>query len=188
MSDVRNAYVKKMKAILDGCNAEITELEAIAKQHEADAQKKYAEQIETLEKKRKSTGEDLVKMQQAGASAWKDLMAGFGYAAHFLGEAIRFARYRKFSPFIRESRGLESLGLFGFAGHPPGPFDRTAGFRAVNVEAGTHWQATAPRVDHEAVHGIAVHARMVHAPGVHVTVVVAGQLTHLVRPAHGLRN
>lgn len=94
MSDVRDAYVKKMKAILDGCSAEVAELEARAKQHEADAQKKYAAHIETLEKKRKSIGEDLDKMQQAGASAWKGLMAGLGNAVHSLGEAIRSARSR----------------------------------------------------------------------------------------------
>jgi len=94
MSNIRDAYVKKMKAKLDEWNAEITRLEAKARQQEAGAQKQAAEHIETLKKKRQSTAEYLDKLQQAGESAWEDLKAGVENAAVSLGEAIRSAQSR----------------------------------------------------------------------------------------------
>ena len=94
MSETRDAFVKKTKAKLDEWNAEITKLEAKARQQEADAQLKIEEQIETLKKKRKSTEEDLDKLQQAGESAWEDLKTGVENAANTLGEAIRSAQSR----------------------------------------------------------------------------------------------
>ena len=94
MSDTRDAFVKKMKAKLDEWNAEIAQLEAIARQHEADAQLKLEEQIETLKKRRRSAEEDLDKMRQAAESAWKDLKTGIEHAASSLGEAIRSVQSR----------------------------------------------------------------------------------------------
>ena len=94
MSETRDAYVKKTKAKLDEWNAEITKLEAKAKQHEADVQMKIEEQIETLKKKRKSTEEDLDKLRQAGEIAWEDLKTGVENAASSLGDAIRSAQSR----------------------------------------------------------------------------------------------
>jgi uncharacterized coiled-coil DUF342 family protein len=94
MNETRDAFVKKMKAKLDEWNAEIAKLEAKARQHEADAQKEYYQQIDALKEKRRSTEADLAKMQTAGESAWEDLKAGVGNAAGALGNAIRSAKSR----------------------------------------------------------------------------------------------
>jgi len=94
MSETRDAFVKKTKAKLDEWNAEIAKLEAKARQHEADAQVKFEERIETLKKKRESAEEEFDKLQQAGESAWEDLKAEVENAASSLGDAIRSAQSR----------------------------------------------------------------------------------------------
>ncbi|MFO7714453.1 hypothetical protein [Desulfosarcina sp.] len=94
MSETRDAYVKKMKAKLDEWNAEIAKLEAKARQHKADAQMNYEEQIESLKNKRKSTERDLDKLRQAGGNAWEDLKTGVENAASSLKDAIRSAQSR----------------------------------------------------------------------------------------------
>ena len=94
MSEKRDAYVQKMKAKLDEWNADITKLEATARQRDADARADVQRRIEELKEKRKKVADDLDRLRRRGEDAWEDLKAGIDSAAGALGEALRSARSR----------------------------------------------------------------------------------------------
>jgi uncharacterized coiled-coil DUF342 family protein len=94
MSEKRDAFVKKMKAKLDEWNADIAELEAKAKQKEAEARGDVEKRIEELKAKRKTVEDDLDQLRSSGEDAWEDLKTGIDSAASALGEALQSARSR----------------------------------------------------------------------------------------------
>jgi len=94
MSDKRDAYVEKMKARLDGWNAEIDKLEARARQAQADAKVDYQEQIDALKEKRQKLTEQFDDLRRTGGDAWEDMKAGLENAADSMSEALHSARSR----------------------------------------------------------------------------------------------
>lgn len=91
MHETRDAFVKKTKAKLDEWNAEISMLEAKARQKEADIQASYRRQIDSLKTRREKVAKDLEKINHAGGDAWQDLRAGMSLAADSLREALHSA-------------------------------------------------------------------------------------------------
>jgi chromosome segregation ATPase len=72
----RDAYVQKLKAQLDGWNAEIDKLEAEARQAGGDAQLQYEQQLKSLRQQREDAKTQLAGLQAATGDAWEQLRKG----------------------------------------------------------------------------------------------------------------
>lgn len=94
MSAKRDAYVKKYKAQIDEWNAEIDKLEAQAKKAGAEAQVRYQEELDALNKKLVEGRETLKKIQSANEAALHDMMQGAESMWTAFEEAFRKARSR----------------------------------------------------------------------------------------------
>ncbi|RLK50430.1 hypothetical protein DFR31_0326 [Alkalispirillum mobile] len=93
MSD-KNEYVEKMKARLDEWNADISKLQAKARQAEADAKIRYEEQLRELRKQRDHAEEKLKEVQASSEEAWREMRAGMEKAWDDVSEAFRNAMNR----------------------------------------------------------------------------------------------
>jgi predicted nucleic acid-binding Zn-ribbon protein len=94
MSETRDEYVKMMKSKLDEWNAQISQLETMARQKEAQARLDYQQRVDALKEKRQALESRLEQVRQAGEGAWEDMKTGAELAAGALGEALRSAASR----------------------------------------------------------------------------------------------
>ena len=76
MSEKRDAYVKKLKALLDEWNADIDKLSAKTDKADADAKIEYHKKLDELKEKRSEIEHKIEVMQESGESAWEDLKHG----------------------------------------------------------------------------------------------------------------
>lgn len=90
----RDAYIKKMKAKLDGWNADIAKIEAKAESAEADMEIKYNQKIDELKQQREKATAQLDELQNSGDEAWEDIKAGLDNAWESLGNAVNSALSR----------------------------------------------------------------------------------------------
>ena len=72
----KDAYVQKLKAQLDGWNAEVDKLEALAAQASGDARIFYEQQMKSLRRQRADAKASLAELQGAGDDAWHQLKEG----------------------------------------------------------------------------------------------------------------
>ncbi|WP_319583240.1 hypothetical protein [uncultured Pseudodesulfovibrio sp.] len=90
----REEYIEKMKAKLDELNAEVSRLEAKAREAKADLSIRYKDEIENLKAKREESKARLAEFKEAGDSAWEDLKIGMQGAWDIMEEAIKSAKER----------------------------------------------------------------------------------------------
>jgi predicted nucleic acid-binding Zn-ribbon protein len=76
MNEERNAFVQKLKAQLDGWNADINELETKADQAEVRAKIDYHKRIADLRARLKEVEGKIGELQQAGEGALENLKQG----------------------------------------------------------------------------------------------------------------
>ena len=67
----RDAYIEKMKAHLDTLNENMNELEAKAKQAQAEAHEKYQAEVDKLQHQSKLAIAKLNEMKAAGQDTWE---------------------------------------------------------------------------------------------------------------------
>jgi len=87
----RDEYVKKMKAQIDGWNADIERWEAKAREAQAGARAEYDRQLQGLRQHRDQAMYQLTLLQGAAASASADLMRGADEAWTRMREAFEKA-------------------------------------------------------------------------------------------------
>ena len=92
----RDAYVEKMKAMIDQWNAEIGKLEARTREAQADAKIEYEKQLATLREQRDAAETQMDKARKASEAAWSDMQQGFVKAWEDISRAATDAmnRYR----------------------------------------------------------------------------------------------
>jgi len=88
----REAYAKKLKDQLDRWNAEISKLEAKAKQPLADIKVAYEKQLKELRENRKAMQEMMGEIQKASDQTWDHLRAGSDKAWKAMEESVKKAR------------------------------------------------------------------------------------------------
>ncbi len=72
----RDAYVEKLKARLDEWNAEMSRLEAKAREARADAKIDYQRALADMAQQRERLREQLDDMRSSGEAAWQELRRG----------------------------------------------------------------------------------------------------------------
>ena len=72
----RDEYLQKFKAQLDEWNADIDNLEAKAREAQAEAQAQYHEQLESMREMRNDALKRYSEMQSATVEAWDTMVAG----------------------------------------------------------------------------------------------------------------
>lgn len=72
----RDEYLEKFKANLDEWNAEISKLEARAREAQADAKIQYEKQLASLREMRDDAQEKFMEMQNATTEAWDAMLKG----------------------------------------------------------------------------------------------------------------
>jgi len=87
----RDAYVKKLKEQLDRWNADISKLEAKAKQPLAGMKDAYERQLKDLHAQRNALQRQKGEIQKASESAWNHLQAGADKAWKAMEESFRKA-------------------------------------------------------------------------------------------------
>lgn len=92
--DQKKAYEEKLRAQLDGWNAEIDKLEAKFRERKADANIDYSTKIEELKRKREEMRNKLDQLQRSGEDAWQDIKAGVEGARSALSDALQSAKER----------------------------------------------------------------------------------------------
>ena len=90
----RDAYVAKMKAVLDEWSAELSKLEARAASAEADAKLRFQKQIEALREQREEARAKLRELESASDAAWRDMQRGAEAAWSSMNQAWRDAMKR----------------------------------------------------------------------------------------------
>lgn len=76
MREDRNAYVEKLKALMDEWNAKIDKLAAKTNQMEAEAKIQYQKQIEDLRRELDDVENRITKLKQSSEGIWEDLKQG----------------------------------------------------------------------------------------------------------------
>lgn len=84
----RDEYVKKLKDQLDRWNGDMTKWEAQARDAQADAKKRYEEQLEAVRAQRQNAAYHLRLLEGASASAWNDFTRGADEAWDRMREAV----------------------------------------------------------------------------------------------------
>ena len=90
----RDAYVEKLKARIDGWNAQFDQWEAKAREAKADAKIAYESHLAELRRKRDTARGKLSEIQGAGEGAWEALRDGAENALKELKEGIDKATAR----------------------------------------------------------------------------------------------
>ena len=88
----RDQYVEKLKAQLDGWNAEVTKWEAKSRSAQADMRIEYEKQLESFRQRRNQALEQMHKVQAASGDAWIDLVRGADDAWAKMREAFEKAQ------------------------------------------------------------------------------------------------
>ncbi len=88
----RDEYLEKFKAKLDEWNADIDELEAKARDAQADVDAQYREQLARLREMRDEALDRYTEMQGAAVDAWDDMVQGTEKAWQTWRDAFQTAR------------------------------------------------------------------------------------------------
>lgn len=72
----RDEYLEKFKANLDEWNAEISKLEAKAREAQAEAKIRYDKQLESLREVRDDAQKKFIDLQNATTEAWDVMLQG----------------------------------------------------------------------------------------------------------------
>lgn len=88
----RDDYIEKLKAQLDHWNAEVTKWEAQAKGAKAEAQVRYAKELDVLRAQRELARYNLKLLEGASATAWVELRKGADEAWDRMQAAVAAAR------------------------------------------------------------------------------------------------
>jgi DNA mismatch repair ATPase MutS len=88
MSERRDAYIHKLKAMLDEWNAEIDRLAAKEDKAGANAKIEYHKKLDELRAKREDIEARIEAMQKAGEDAWEDLKFDLESSWEFLREGL----------------------------------------------------------------------------------------------------
>jgi DNA-binding transcriptional MerR regulator len=87
----RDVYVKKLKEQLDRWNADISKLEAKAKQPLAGMKEAYDKQLKELRERRNLLQHQMADMQKASDQAWDQLRVGADKAWKAMEESLKKA-------------------------------------------------------------------------------------------------
>jgi hypothetical protein len=87
----REEYIGKLKARLDRWNEELTVWEAQAEDSRRDMKERYARELDVLKAQRELARYNLRLIEDASASAWKDLQAGADDAWDRMQAAVKSA-------------------------------------------------------------------------------------------------
>ena len=87
----KDTYVKKLKEQLDRWNADISKLEAKAKQPLASVRETYDKQIGELRERRNALQRQMAEIQKAGEHAWDHLQEGADTAWKAMEESFKKA-------------------------------------------------------------------------------------------------
>lgn len=90
----RDAYVAKLKAMLDEWNAELTRHEARMRGAQADARLRYEQQISELKSNRDAAARKMRELQDASADAWDSLREGAQTAWDTMAQSLKDASER----------------------------------------------------------------------------------------------
>lgn len=90
----RSVYEKELEARIEEWNAEIAKLRARATKLEAEAQKKYLEEIEDLKARQDAVRQKLHELRASSEGAWDDLKAGVQQSYEDMERAIKTAMQR----------------------------------------------------------------------------------------------
>lgn len=88
----RDEYVAKLKSQLDNWNAEAARWEAKAKEAQAGMQAEYQHQLAQFRTRRDTALNEVRRLQNASADAWKDMMQGAEAAFKSMHAAFEKAR------------------------------------------------------------------------------------------------
>jgi hypothetical protein len=88
----RDEYVAKLKGQLDRWNADMAVWESKAKAAQADAKKRFDEQLVTLREQREKALYNLKLLENASAAAWQDFSRGADQAWDAMRQAVDKAR------------------------------------------------------------------------------------------------
>jgi uncharacterized coiled-coil DUF342 family protein len=88
MSERRDAYIQKLRAMLDEWNAEIDRLAAKEDKASPDAKIEYHKKLDELRAKRDDIVARIDEMQKAGEDAWEDLKFDLESSWEFLREGL----------------------------------------------------------------------------------------------------
>ena len=88
----REEYVQKLKSQLDQWNAEAAKWEAKAKQAQAGMQADYERQLAQFRTRRDTAMNEVQRLQNASADAWKAMMQGADAALKSMQAAFEKAR------------------------------------------------------------------------------------------------
>jgi len=87
----RDVYVKKLKEQLDRWNADISKLEAKAKQPLVGMKEAYDKQLKELRERRNLLQQQMADIQKAGDQAWDQLREGSDKAWKAMEESLKKA-------------------------------------------------------------------------------------------------
>ena len=87
----RDDYVKKLKTQLDRLNADISKLEAKAKQPIVGMKEAYEKQLKELRERRNALQQKVTEMQKVGDQAWDHLREGADTAWKAMEESLKKA-------------------------------------------------------------------------------------------------
>lgn len=85
-------YVAKLKSQIDNWNAEAAKWEAKAKEAQAGMQADYERQLAQFRTRRDTAMNEVQRLQNASADAWKDMMQGADAAFKSMQAAFEKAR------------------------------------------------------------------------------------------------
>ena len=88
----RDEYVAKLKLQIDQWNAEAAKWEAKARQAQAGMQVEYERQLAQFRTRRDEAMNEVRRLQNASADAWKDMMQGADAAFKSMQAAFEKAR------------------------------------------------------------------------------------------------
>jgi hypothetical protein len=88
----REEYVAKLKSQIDNWNAEAARWEAQAKEAQVGMQAEYERQLAQFRTRRDTAMNEVQRLQNASAGAWKDMMQGADAALKSMQAAFEKAR------------------------------------------------------------------------------------------------
>jgi predicted nucleic acid-binding Zn-ribbon protein len=87
----RDTYIKKLKEQLDRWNADISKLEAKAKQPLVGMKEAYEKQLKDVRERRNALQQQMAEIQKAGDQAWDHLREGSDKAWKAMEESVKKA-------------------------------------------------------------------------------------------------